>query len=114
MSEYVTVNIEQGMPYADQAIKRLTFHIHLNKRQNGKAIKVIHGFGSSGTGGVIRVRTRSYLEALRKKGEISDFICGEKFSIFDAATRKAMDKCPDLREDRDLDRHNNGVTIIIL
>ena len=39
---------------------------------------------------------------------------GERLSIFDADTRRAMDHCGELRGDTDLDRHNNGVTIAVL
>ena len=111
---YITINLEEGMPYVDQAIKKLTYHIKTNKKSGVKAIKIIHGFGSSGTGGRIRVESRAYLARLKGRREITDFIPGEQLSIFDQATRKALDLCPEMRQDRDLDRHNNGVTVIIL
>ena len=77
-------------------------------------MKIIHGYGSTGAGGRIRVEARSYLERLKKRGEIVGFIPGERFSIFDAETLAAFRLCGDLRRDRDLERHNNGVTFIIL
>ena len=115
MSEsYITVNIEEGMPLKDQAIKRLTFYVNSKKNAGYAALKVIHGFGSSGSGGVIRVAARDYLASLQRRGVIKSFIRGEDFSIFDAQTRGAFDLCPELRQDRDLERHNNGVTIVLL
>ena len=110
---YVTVNIEEGMPYCDEAIKRLTFYINSRRKMGVRAMKVIHGFGSSGTGGKIRLRARAYLDRLQQRGEIRFYICGENLSIFDSDTRRALDLCPAIRQDHDLERHNNGVTLIV-
>lgn len=108
------VNLERGMPRADQAIKQLTFEIHHSRALGYTALKIIHGYGSSGTGGRIRVEARGYLARLKGRREIKNFIPGENFSIFDEDTRRAFQVCDDLRRDRDLERHNNGVTIILL
>ena len=45
-----------------------------------------------------------------RKREIRGYICGENFSIFDDDTRQAFLRCDALRKDRDLGRHNSGVT----
>ena len=109
------VNLELGKPYADEAIRRLTFEIKQSgKMQDVKVLKIIHGYGSSGAGGRIRVEARQYLERLVKRREISGFVPGEKFSIFEEETRKMFLLSPALRNDRDLERHNNGVTFIVL
>jgi hypothetical protein len=107
------VNIKSDMPTADDAIRRITYHLRTSKTLGIKAIKIIHGYGSSGTGGKIRVEARRYLGEQKRKGFIRDFIPGEDFSIFDPATRAAFQVCDDLRRDPDLDRHNNGITIVI-
>lgn len=102
------------MPRADEALKRLAFELKRTRSLGFTALKLIHGYGSSGTGGRIRVETRAYLERLKGKGEIADFIPGERFTIFDGATLAAFRRCDDLRRDRDLERHNNGVTFVLL
>ena len=51
---------------------------------------------------------------MAQRGEIRGFIPGESFSIFDETTRQAFALCGELRQDRDLDRYNNGVTFILL
>ena len=78
------------------------------------AVKLIHGYGSTGRGGKIRVEVRTYLERQKQRGRIRDFIPGERFSIFDEATRRAFGVCDGLRRDSDLDAANNGVTFVIL
>lgn len=108
------VNIKADMPTADVAIKRVTHTIRNGKALGFSAVKLIHGYGSSGAGGVIRVETRRYLADQKRKGLIRDYIPGEQFSIFDEATRKAFDLCDALRRDSDLERSNNGVTIVVL
>ena len=108
------VNIKAGMPTIDAAIRRITFNIKNSGPMGVTAIKLIHGYGSSGKGGGIRVESRKYLDRLKARGKIKGYITGEDFSIFDEETRKAFNVCNELRQDSDLDRHNNGVTIVIL
>ena len=114
MSYLRTVNLEDGRPTASQAIKRLTFELHHTKRLGASAVKLIHGYGSSGSGGRIRIEARAYLEREMRKGIVKAIIPGESFSIFDERTRKALDVCGELRKDSDLDRHNNGITIVLV
>jgi len=108
------VNIKSGLPSSDDAIRKITYNIKNAAPFGVTAIKFIHGYGSTGKGGVIRIEARKYLERQKTRGQIKDYITGEAFSIFDEATRKAFLVCDDLRRDCDLERHNNGVTIVIL
>lgn len=108
------VNIKEDMPTASDAIKRVTFNVQRSKALGYTALKIIHGYGSTGKGGKIRTETRRYLADLKAKRVIKDFIPGEDFSIFNEATRNAFTACGELRRDSDLERSNNGVTIIVL
>ena len=108
------VNIKEDLPTAQDAIRRITFHLRSGKELGAGAVKIIHGYGSSGAGGKIRSRARQYLEEQKKSGKIRDYIPGESFSIFQEGTRLAFASCPALRQDRDLERHNNGMTIVVL
>ena len=108
------VNLELGRPSADEALRRLEHELAAKRHLRAKAMKIIHGYGSSGTGGKIRLEARKYLARLSAKGEIGGFIPGEEFSIFQEDTRRAFLRCDELRRDRDLERHNNGVTFILL
>jgi hypothetical protein len=114
MAGYVKeVNIKSDMPTADDAIRRITYHLRTSKTLGEKALKIIHGYGSTGTGGKIRIEARRYLGEQKRKGFIRAYIPGEEFSIFNAATLDAFKSCPDLRRDPDLERHNNGITIVL-
>jgi len=111
---YTTVNIEEGLPRVDEAIRRATRALHSAKREQVVAVKLIHGYGSSGSGGRIRTELRSYLERQVRRGEVRMFVPGERLDIFDAQTRALIDACPPFARDSDLNRHNNGITVVLL
>jgi len=108
------INIKSDMPTVDDAIRRITYNIKNAAAFGVSAIKFIHGYGSSGKGGAIRTEARKYLDRQKAHGYIKDYIIGEDFSIFDEATRSAFTVCDSLRRDKDIERHNNGITIVIL
>ena len=108
------VNLELGKPTVKEAIRRLTFELHHSRAMGCAAIKIIHGYGPSGAGGRIRVEARAYLARLQQRGEIAGVIPGEDFSIFNPAVLAAFRRCGALRRGSDLERYNNGVTIILL
>ena len=110
----IEVNIKSDLPTVDDAIRRITYNIRNAETSGVTAVKIIHGYGSTGSGGKIRSEARRYLERQKKQSMILDFIPGEEFSIFNEATLNAFRVCDALRRDRDLDRHNNGVTFVML
>ena len=107
------VNIKENMPTVQEAVSHLHSVLRTSRQLGYGAVKIIHGYGSSGRGGKIRLTVRRHLVEMKQKRQIRDFIPGEAFSIFEEATRQAFIRCDDMRRDRDLDRHNNGITIII-
>ncbi len=113
LQPYRIINLEDDLPTVAQAMQRLTWEVQIARRQQVRLLKIIHGFGSSGRGGKIRPATRRQLAELQKSGKIRCFITGENFSIFDADTRRALDICPHLRRDTDLEQHNNGITVVV-
>lgn len=109
-SYYREINLEDGRPTVREMMTR--FHRILDTSSKGDIIKFIHGYGSSGSGGKIRVELRKTLKKLYDQNAIDFYVHGEKFSIFDENTRKLLNFVPELRKDRDLDRHNNGITFL--
>jgi hypothetical protein len=114
MGQLREINIKYDMPDVNTAIRRVTHGIYSSKELGAGALKLIHGYGSTGKGGKIRSKTREYLIEQKNKRVVRDIITGENFSIFDEATRAAFLLCDELRRDSDLERHNNGVTFVIL
>ena len=109
-----TADIKSDHPTADQAPRRVDMALAVARMSGASVIKLIHGYGSTGQGGAIRTETRRYLGELKARGKVKAFIPGEDFSIFNAETRSALQACAALRQDSDLERGNNGITIILL
>lgn len=107
------VNLELGRPSADEALRRLENELAAKRRLRAKAMKIIHGYGSSGKGGRIRTASRKYLRAAQEQGRIYAVLPGERLTIFDEEARRLMARCPALREDCDRERYNCGVTFVI-
>lgn len=106
------LNLELGYPSADEALGRLTAELNACRAMHTPLMKIIHGYGSSGKGGRIRTACRKHLQQAQAEGTIAAVITGEAFSIFDATTRHYLNTYPLLRQDRDLDRENRGVTFV--
>jgi hypothetical protein len=114
MTSIRTFNVEAGLPTLDEARRLVIAEINRAKREGVKVLKVIHGYGSSGTGGRLCIGLRKSFGLRKKEGVIKDFIAGEDFSIFNEPTLTVLEAVPDLRGDSDLDATNEGVTIIWL
>ena len=89
-------------------------HRSQNKRSRAFPLRGIHGYGSSGEGGVLCSGIRRSLRLRVKEGRAVMIIPGERFSSDANETRLLLQRYPVLRRDRDLNRSNPGVTIVEL
>ena len=103
------LNLELGRPDAAEALRRLAAEVEAARKMGTPAMKLIHGYGSSGKGGRLRTACRTWL----RQQELC-FLPGEEFSIFNQEARRWLALCPRLRQDRDLDAENRGVTYVLL
>ena len=55
------VDLERGMPTVRAALQQLSFELWRGRSLGCAAVKLIHGYGSSGKGGRIRVEARACL-----------------------------------------------------
>lgn len=111
---FVVVNLEAGHPTVEQARKRFSEQIQFANRAGVIVLKLIHGYGSTGNGGAIRIGIRRSLQHRRRDGSVRAVVHGENWSIFSEDSRHMMEACPELKADRDLDRSNPGVTFVLL
>jgi hypothetical protein len=108
------LNLEEGFPTRDQAYQKLDAAL-ARARKDGIAVpKVIHGYGSTGAGGVLRFAVRGFLRQRKDKGEIAAFVNGESWSSFDERSKLIFAKAPELVVDSDLGRGNKGITLVLL
>jgi hypothetical protein len=109
-----TINLESGLPSLEEARRFLLGQIDQARKDGVRLLKVIHGYGSTGTGGVLCAGIRKSLRLRVKEGKALIVIPGERFSSDANEARELVSRYPLLRRDRDLNRANPGVTIVEL
>ena|SRR5438270_7535372 len=108
------INLEDGMPKVEEARLRMQHELHVAKQQGYAAVKLIHGYGSSGVGGSLRIELQKELGRLIKTGSIRSFIVGEQWRVSDEATWPLLKRYPEWKQDSDLGRNNKGISIVLL
>ena len=114
MPSFKILNVEAGLPTIEEARQRLLAELRQAKQSGVIALKIIHGYGSTGKGGALRGALRKSLLRRKKEGLVTRVIFGEKWSVFEEDARYAIERCPVLRSDHDLNRSNEGITIVVL
>jgi hypothetical protein len=109
-----TVNLKSDMPQVREALQRLDRELALARQDKAKLLKLVHGYGSTGQGGDIRIAVQKRLLELAQNGQIRGCIFGEKWSKSDEQTWKHLQAYPELKSDSDLGRRNRGITIVLL
>jgi hypothetical protein len=109
-----TVNLKSDMPEVHEALQRLDRELVLARQSKHTLLKLIHGYGSTGAGGDIRIAVQKRLVEMVQSGQIRGCIFGENWSKSEEATWKLMQSNNDLKTDPDLGRGNRGITIVII
>lgn len=108
-----TVNLEAGRPVLEVALRKLDEVLGDGARNGVNVLTLIHGYGSSGRGGVIRTECRKSLEYMKGKGVIRDYIPGEDFYSRVGAVKDLLRRYPALKQDKNLNRGNRGLTLVV-
>jgi len=107
-------DIKSDMPNVSDAGKRLASTIKDALVNKEKVIKILHGYGSHGVGGSIKIAVRKSLSKKMKTNEIKAYIPGEAFASlmgFDEVIREYKDL---IKNDSDYNKMNDGITYVIL
>lgn len=102
------------MPSVHEALQRVDREIGLARQQKDSLLKLIHGYGSSGAGGDIRIAVQKRLHELAEAGQIRGCIFGENWAKSDEATWRLLRSQSELKSDPDLGRQNRGITVVLL
>jgi hypothetical protein len=97
-----------------EALQRLERELALARRDGIAIFKIVHGYGSSGVGGDIRIAVQKRLRELVESGNIHACIFGENWSTSDEETWRLLQRQPELKSDRDLGHANKGISIVIV
>jgi hypothetical protein len=108
------INLEDGLPKVEAARLRMQHELHLAREQGYVAVKLIHGYGSSGVGGALRVELQKELRRMVDAGHIRAFIPGEDWRVSEEAAWTLLKRYPEWKQDADLGKSNQGVTFVLL
>ncbi len=109
-----TVNLKEGMPQVHQALSELDRELAHAREEGYGLVKLIHGYGSTGAGGEIRIAVQRRLREMSDHGQIRGCIFGEDWSKSDEQTWTLLGSHADLKQDRDLGKRNRGITVVML
>lgn len=109
-----TVNLKSDLPSVAEALSRLDRTLATARNEHTSLLKIIHGYGSSGVGGDIRIAVQKRLSELVAAGEIMACIFGENWSKSDQQTWSLLQAHSELKNDKDLGRRNEGISIVLL
>jgi hypothetical protein len=102
------------MPTVGEALQHLDRELARARQSGSTVVKLIHGYGSSGAGGEIRVAVQKHLIELVGRSEIRRCIFGENWSKSDEQAWALINAHPELKRDADLGRRNLGITIVVI
>jgi hypothetical protein len=102
------------MPQVHEALQRLERELTLARQEKTKLLKLVHGYGSRGAGGDIRIAVQKRLREMQQSGQLRGCIFGEDWSQSNEETWRLLQSHRGLKDDPDLGRRNRGITIVLL
>ena len=110
----ITIDIKSDKQTVREAIAQFLIEMEAYQKGGFKVMKVIHGYGSHGVGGAIKVELLKTLRDLKNRKKIQDYITGNEWPTAKQVKKMAINYCPDLLADSEMTFVNSGVTIVIL
>lgn len=107
------VNLEYGRPVVESALKRMHSELASARLTGVRVVTLIHGYGSSGKGGKIRIECRKSLDFLQQSGMIKTVIYGEAFHRRSGLGKSLARQYPDLSLLCKSDFNNPGITVVV-
>lgn len=110
-NKVVQINLEYGMPTAEMAVQNMKNALATYKRQDYKAVILIHGYGSSGVGGKIKTSVLRGLGEGSMRGIVRCYAGGEQWL---SRKKEMLSLCKDLENYQHTLAGNPGITVVIL
>ena len=108
-----TINLKSDMPSVQEALQRLERELATAAQKKTLVLKIIHGYGSTGAGGDIRIAVQKRLREHEQSGKIRGCIFGEDWAKSNEAAWRLVQSNAELKGDFDLGRRNQGITIVL-
>ncbi|MGC2472729.1 MAG: hypothetical protein WA485_00225 [Candidatus Sulfotelmatobacter sp.] len=97
-----------------EALQRLDREITVARQEKIGLLKLIHGYGSTGAGGDIRIAVQARLREMAEQGLIRSCIFGEDWTKSCTEVWQLLRVKPDLKKDSDLGKRNQGITVVVI
>lgn len=106
------INLKDGSFSVESALATVEIEIEQAKIEGLVALKVLHGYGSHGKGGVIALELKRKLAYWKRIGFIQNYFGGDRWNLFDEMSKRILLKDKSIFSDCDLSSSNPGITII--
>lgn len=110
--KHLIFNVKGDLPDRETAEERLLECLAEAQFKGALTFKLVHGWGSGGQGGILKQHLRSSLDLLLHKKQIADYVTGEEFTHSNCS--QILKRLPHLSREKDLERNNEGMCIVIL
>jgi hypothetical protein len=97
-----------------EALQRLERELALARQEGLELLKIVHGYGSTGVGGDIRIAVQVRLREMVEDGRIRGCIFGEEWGKSCEDVWRLMQAKPELKSDADLGKRNLGITVVMI
>ncbi|MFO7636392.1 MAG: Smr/MutS family protein [Clostridia bacterium] len=111
ISKVMECNLEYGRPTVEDALRQMRDALMTCRGRGGKAVILIHGYGSSGVGGEIKTAVRKSLAENSMRGLVRAFAGGEQWHY---RKKEMTGMCKSLGDHERRIANNEGVTVVIL
>jgi hypothetical protein len=109
-----SINLKEGLPTVAGALAKLKREIQDAKSERRKLLRLIHGYGSTGVGGEIKLAVRKQLQTLLASKKIQAFVPGDDYSDRTNAGAGLLSRHPGLKTSLIPDKNNPGITFVEL
>jgi hypothetical protein len=115
LTDTVVINLEAGGPTADEALERLTTQVRAASEAGIRALIVIHGYGSSGSGGKIKWVVRDALENNYFSDRVDEYYFGEDLALGSSGYQAIMKRRASLKQHLSQFKIGNaGMTVLLM
>lgn len=117
VKKVLILNLEVGMPFVKDALEKFDCALKMARTKDIGILKIIHGYGSTGTGGKIKEALHKHLKTLLNNKTIKGFIAGENYSKSTNSAvngQKITDCYSELLESQRGDSYNQGISFVEL
>ena len=76
-NEVKIINLKKGLPRVYEALQKMKYEISKARSRGFRIVRLIHGYGSTGTGGKIKQAVREELAGMQHRGDVKSFVVGD-------------------------------------